>query len=67
MLTDFPVTQFTTLPVLAKQNPLQELQQLDSMCGKRRNMSLGILSDISTSRIAKAETDNGTPFSFKVQ
>ena len=67
LLTDFPATRFGTLPVLAKQNPLQELQQLDSMCGKRRNMSLGIMSDISASRIAKAETDNYTPFSFQVQ
>ena len=67
MLTDFPDTQFTTLPGLAKENPLPELQQLDSMCGNRRNMSLGILSDVSTSRIAKAQTNNGTPFSLKVQ
>ena len=67
MWPDDPVTQFTTLPMLPRQHSLPELQQLDSMCGKRRNMSLGILSDISTSRIAKAETDNYTPFSFQVQ
>ena len=67
MWTDLPVTQFPTLPVLVKQNPIQELQQLDSMCSKRRNMSLGMLSDISASRIAKAQTNNGTPFSAKVQ
>ena len=37
------------------------------MCSKRRNMVLGMLRDISVSRVAKAQTNNGTPFSAKVQ